>query len=109
MIDFTKRVQCGTLPIRILCTDRPGAFPVVGMTPDGVLSYYHADGSAPYSNCLPLTQAPETVKIGIWRHKQNGQYHSGVIQPETKQTCPKSKTHGGKYELVKVIEVEVSS
>ena len=108
MIDYSKPVTRMGLPVTVLCTNRPGDYPVLVMTKKGNLYFHTADGQS--DNCVPalcLKQALTVVQIGIWRHKLNGQYHSSVIYPETKQTCPTVKSHGGKYELVKEIEVEV--
>ena len=50
-IDFTKPLQNSDLPMRLLCTDAPGKYPVVCITGCSVDK---------------LTNAPEQVTVDVW-------------------------------------------
>ncbi len=89
MIDFNKPMQTKQgCSIRILCTDRVGKYPIVGMFPDGELRTWTKDGRV-YAEIfdeddlinVPPPKIEKTYELVMHRSKRNGNVVVGKHEP----------------------------
>ena len=68
-IDFTKPLQSDGIPMRLLCTDAPGDYPVVCLNPYGIPFTFTLDGRTAKSqenHPRNLRNAAEEVTVDVW-------------------------------------------
>ena len=92
-IDFTKEVEtCDDppRPVRILCTDRPGPFPVVGLIDGSNLQTWGADGNYGSNSPMNLRNVPEKPPIKWVKAWVNVYPNTGLNIPnQTKEAADK--------------------
>jgi hypothetical protein len=105
-IDFSKPVTTRDgRPVRILCTDRPGEWPVVGLI-EGNIHAWTADGrNQPHSPSYDLIN-PKTKREAWAAIFQGSTASGGLVRLFTSQQAADEYVKNGKYLAVARVEWE---
>jgi hypothetical protein len=109
-IDFTKPVTTRDgCPVRILCTDRPGEFPVVGLVGEDVYAWT-LDGGFGYGRNSPYDLSNPKTKREAWTlvYKDTGNvlFSRSVGGLFTTEVAAEEYVKGGRGAFIAVARVE---